>query len=49
MQTLFQRYTNADVKICQYLRFHVKIIYGRLHIKTPFTFGDKAFKNNSVC
>ena len=22
----FQRYTNADLKICQYLRFHVEII-----------------------
>ena len=25
--TVCQRYTNADLKICQYLRLHMKIIY----------------------
>ena len=31
-------YANADLKICQYLRRHMKIICRRFHIKTPFTF-----------
>ena len=33
-----QRYPNADLKICQYLRPHVKIICGRFHLKAAFTF-----------
>ena len=33
-----KRYTNADLKICQYLRLHIKIICRRFHNKTPFTF-----------
>ena len=32
------RYTNADLKICQYLRLHMKITCRRFHAKTPFTF-----------
>ena len=31
------RYTNADLKICQYLYLHMKIICWRSHIKTAFT------------
>ena len=34
------RYTNADLKICQYLPLHMKIIRRRFHIDTPFTFWD---------
>ena len=34
------RCTNADLKICQYIRLHMKIICRRFHIKTPFTFWD---------
>ena len=30
--------TNADLRTCQYIRFHIKIICRRFHIKTPFTF-----------
>ena len=33
-------YTNADLKICQYLRIHMKIICWRFHIKTPIAFWD---------
>ena len=32
---------NADFKICQYLRLHMKIICQRFRIKTPFTFWDR--------
>ena len=32
--------TNADLKICQYFRLHIKIICWRFHIKTSFTFWD---------
>ena len=32
------RYTNADLKSCQYLRLHIKIISWRLHIKAPLLF-----------
>ena len=36
-----QRDTNADLKICQYIRLHMKIIVcRRFHIKTPFTFWE---------
>ena len=35
-----KRYSNADLKICQYLSLHMKIICRRFHIKTPFTFWD---------
>ena len=56
----FQRYTNADLKICQYLCLHVKIIYWRFHIKVPLTFWDmrkwvmwkvclQTFSNNRTC
>ena len=34
------RYTNADLKICEYLRLHMKIICWIFHIKTSFPFGD---------
>ena len=33
-------FANADLKICQYLRRHLKIICRRFHIKTPFTFSN---------
>ena len=33
-------YANADLKICQYLRRHLKIIRQRFHVKTPFIFSD---------
>ena len=36
--TVPQRYTNPDLKICQYLRLNMKIICRRFHIKTAFTF-----------
>ena len=29
---------NADLKICQYLRLHMKIMCRRFHIKTPLLF-----------
>ena len=32
------RYINADLKICQYLCLHMKILCWRFHIKTPFAF-----------
>ena len=35
---MHQTYTNADLKICHYLRLHMKIICSRFHIITPFTF-----------
>ena len=31
------RYTNADLKICQYPRLHMKITCRRFHIETPVT------------
>ena len=36
---LFQRYTNAGMKICKY-RLYMKIICWRFHIKTAFSFWD---------
>ena len=50
----------ADVKYCQYLFLHIKIICWRFHIKTPFTFWDmctwdmwkvclQTFTNNRIC
>ena len=33
-------YTNANLKICQYLCLHMKAICWRFHIKIPFTFWD---------
>ena len=33
-------YTDADFKICLYLRLHMKIISWKFHINTPFTFCD---------
>ena len=47
-------YTNADLKICQYIRLHMKMISRRLHIKTSFTFLDmrkiylEIFRNNRM-
>ena len=35
---LSYRYTNADLKICLYLRLHGNIICRKFHIITPFTF-----------
>ena len=32
------RYTNADLKICQYIPLHMKIICGRFHIKRLLRF-----------
>ena len=32
------RYTNADLKICQYLCLHIKIVSWRFHIKAPLLF-----------
>ena len=32
------RYTNADLKICQYIHLHMKIICQRFYIKTLFAF-----------
>ena len=54
------RYTNADVKICQYFRLHMKIIWWKFHIKTCFTLWDmctwgmwkvclQTFRNNRTC
>ena len=54
------RYTNADMKIYQYLRYHIKIISRRFRIITPFTFWvirirDKwnvclqIYRNNRIC
>ena len=37
---MFKRYTNADLKICQYLCLYMKITCWRFHIKTHFTFWD---------
>ena len=48
------------MKICQYLRLHMKMICWRFYIKTPFTFWDmctwdmrkvciKTFRNNRIC
>ena len=53
------RYTNADLKICQYLRLHMKITCRRFHAETPFTFWDRytwdmwkvflrTFRNNRI-
>ena len=50
----------ADLKICQYLPLHMKIICQRFHIKAPFTFWDmrmwdmwkvclQTFRNNRIC
>ena len=33
-------YTNADLKIYQYLRLQMKILCCKFHIKTSFTFRD---------
>ena len=52
--------TNADLKMCQYLRLHMKIICWRFHNKTPFNFWDlrrwhvwkvclQTFRNNRIC
>ena len=52
-------YTNAVLKICQYLHLHMKICW-RFHIKTPSTFWDmrtwdlwivclQTFRNNIIC
>ena len=53
-------YTNADLKICKYIRLHMKMTCRRFHIKTPFTFWDictwdilkvclQTFRNNRIC
>ena len=53
------RYTNADLKICQYFCHHMKIICWRFHIKTPFIIWDmrtwdvwkvcsQIFRNNRI-
>ena len=50
----------TDMKVCQYLRFHMEIICWRFHIKTHFTVWDmrtcdmwkfclKTFRNNRIC
>ena len=44
-----QRYTNADLKVCQYLRLHMKIICWRFHIKTSFTFWDMYTWDIEIC
>ena len=55
-----EKYSNADLKICQYLRLHMKLICWRFHIKTPFTFWDmrtwdmwkvclQTYRNNQIC
>ena len=57
---MFHSITNADLKICQYLRLHMIIIYWRFYIKTPFTFWDirrwdmwkvclQTLRNNRIC
>ena len=54
------RYTNPDLKICQYLLLYIKIICWRFHFKTPFYFLRYAnvryvkslfttFRNNRIC
>ena len=35
--TQHERYTNADMEICQYLRHHIKVICKRFHIVAPST------------
>ena len=51
---------NANAKICQYRRLHMKIICWRFHIKTRFVFWDmrtwdmwkvplQTFRNNKIC
>ena len=40
-----ERYANADLKIYQCLRHHMKIICPRFHIKAPFTFWDMRSKS----
>ena len=45
-----QTYTNADLKICEYLCLHLKIMYWRFHIKIPFTFWDmRTWDMRKVC
>ena len=55
-----QSYTNADLKICQYLRLHIKVICRRFCIKKLFPFWDthtsgmwkvclQTFRNNRIC
>ena len=36
----FYMYTNADLKICHYIRLHRKKNMLRFHIETHFTFRD---------
>ena len=59
-QLVVWRYTNADLKNCQYLCLDMKIMCWRFHIKTPFTFWDirkwdmwkvclRTFRNNRIC
>ena len=56
----YLRYNNAYLKICLYLRLHMKIICWRFHSKTPFIFWDmrtwdmwkvclKTFRNKIIC
>ena len=51
---------NADLKICQYLCLHMKIMCWRFNIKAPFIFWDmrtwdtwnvclRTFRNNRIC
>ena len=41
---------NADLKICQYLLLHMKMIYWKIHIETPFTFWDmRPWDMRKVC
>ena len=53
-------YTNADLKICQYLRLYMKMICWTFHIKISFTFWDtctwdtwkvslQTFRNIRIC
>ena len=57
---LLKVHYNADLKICQYLLLHIKIICWRIHINTLFTFWDmhrwdmwkvclKTFRNKLIC
>ena len=53
----YERYTNADLKICQHLRLHMKMRW-KFQIKTLFTFWNMRTKvkslfiniqNNRIC
>ena len=58
-QNFLDKSLNADLKICQYLPFHMKTICWRFHIKTCFTWDMhmwdirkvwwQTFGNNGIC